>query len=245
MLNKICKKMTETKSIQNKFSFEDKLEEVNRAIELQRSRWRMAAVQDMDYDDVAQTIRIHILKKWHLWDQTRPLKSWLFKIVKHQIQNVAKKKLGKLLKPCENIDGNGNPCIHNLEGMGCSWTGSGKKCAQCPFYKKWIMKKENHHNIKLAQSMDHRQFDEKLTVECNSDIDVISNSNSFHEEMKIILSPKLWFYYQLIAIEGYTINEIHKKKDCLHKSVTKRQLAYIKEDIIKKAKERMKTFELI
>lgn len=231
--------------MESKFSFEDKIKEVNSAIESQRSRWRMSAIQDMDYDDVAQIIRLHIVKKWHLWDQSKPIKPWLFKIIKHQIQNIAKRKLGKLLKPCDNIDGNGNKCLHNIERNGCSWTKSGKKCAECPFYNKWIKKKEDQHNIKLAQSIDHRYFDEKMSIRDNADIDIELNVKSFHQEMKAILTEKQWFYYQLMAIKGYTIDDIHGKEELLHKNVTKRQLVYIRDEILKKSREKMKTFEVV
>ena len=48
------------------YSFEDKLKEIEAALERKRSKWHLDAVTYIDYDDIKQVIMTHIYKKWHL-----------------------------------------------------------------------------------------------------------------------------------------------------------------------------------
>ena len=41
----------------------------------------------MDYDDVSQIIRLHIYKKWDMYDPAKPLAPWLNRIITNQIKN--------------------------------------------------------------------------------------------------------------------------------------------------------------
>ena len=50
-------------------SFEDKIEEIDQLLDVNRSKWQLDAIQWFDYDDVKQIIRIHINEKWDLWIQ--------------------------------------------------------------------------------------------------------------------------------------------------------------------------------
>ena len=43
----------------------------------------------VDFDDVCQIIRAHIHKKWDQWDQSRPIKPWLNKIIANQTKTSA------------------------------------------------------------------------------------------------------------------------------------------------------------
>ena len=47
--------------------FEDKLEQIENALEKKRNKWDLDAVPSVDYDDIKQIIMTHIYKKWHLW----------------------------------------------------------------------------------------------------------------------------------------------------------------------------------
>ena len=67
------------------YQFEDKLKEIEAALERKRSKWDLDAVAYIDYDDIKQIIMAHIYKKWHQWDQSRSLKPWINKIITNQM----------------------------------------------------------------------------------------------------------------------------------------------------------------
>ena len=66
----------------------------------------------MDYDDVCQIIRLHIYKKWHLWDQSRPFKPWASMIISNQIKNLIRNNYSSFAKPCLR-------CPHNMGATSC------------------------------------------------------------------------------------------------------------------------------
>jgi DNA-directed RNA polymerase specialized sigma24 family protein len=57
--------------------FDDKREDLDELLKKYRGKWQLNALAWLDYDDVCQIIRIHIYKKWHLWDQERPFRPCL------------------------------------------------------------------------------------------------------------------------------------------------------------------------
>ena len=58
-------------------SFEECIDIIDTAISKQQSRWRLDSINWFDFEDVRQIIKLHIYKKWHMWDQKRPLEPWL------------------------------------------------------------------------------------------------------------------------------------------------------------------------
>ena len=56
-----------------KLKFEDCIQVVDTEINKRRSKWNLTALAWMDFDDVSQILRIHIYKKWHLYDQAKLL----------------------------------------------------------------------------------------------------------------------------------------------------------------------------
>ena len=58
-----------------KLKFEDCIEQIDSEIRKRKSRWNLTALSWMDFDDVSQIIRIHIFKKWHLYDQSKSFSS--------------------------------------------------------------------------------------------------------------------------------------------------------------------------
>ena len=68
------------------YSFEDKIDKIEIALERKRSKWDLDAVAYVDYDDIKQIIMTHIYKKWHLWDQSKPVEPWLSRVVSNQFK---------------------------------------------------------------------------------------------------------------------------------------------------------------
>ena len=66
------------------FRFEDKLTEIETAVEKKRNKWDLDAIPFVDYDDIKQVIMTHIYKKWHMWDQTKPIEPWLSRVVSNK-----------------------------------------------------------------------------------------------------------------------------------------------------------------
>ena len=81
------------------FVFQDKIAEIDVLLERSRKKWHLDAVQWMDYDDVCQIIRLHVHKKWHLWDQTRTFGPWCNRVISHQITNLIRNHYTSFQKP--------------------------------------------------------------------------------------------------------------------------------------------------
>ena len=56
-----------------KLEFEECIEKIDHEITKRKNKWNLTAISWMDFDDVSQILRIHIFKKWHLYDQSQPL----------------------------------------------------------------------------------------------------------------------------------------------------------------------------
>ena len=74
-----------------KLKFEDCIEKINQEIAKRKNKWNLTAINWMDFDDVSQILRLHIYKKWDLYDQSQPLAPWLNRIISNQIKKLSKK----------------------------------------------------------------------------------------------------------------------------------------------------------
>ena len=70
------------------FTYEDFSDIIDAAIKRQQYKWRLKAVRWFDFQDVEQIIKLHIAKKWHMWDQERPLEPWIGRIISNQMRNL-------------------------------------------------------------------------------------------------------------------------------------------------------------
>ena len=75
---------------ENSTTFESKIREIDFEIQKRKSRWRLTSLSWMDFDDISQILRIHIYKKWHLYDPSKPLAPWLNRIISNQIKNLVR-----------------------------------------------------------------------------------------------------------------------------------------------------------
>ena len=66
--------------------FEDVIDKINLEISKRRGKWNLTILAWMDFDDVSQIIRIHIWKKWKMYDPEKPLAPWLNRIISNQIK---------------------------------------------------------------------------------------------------------------------------------------------------------------
>ncbi len=81
------------------FRFEDKIREIETALEKKRSKWDLDAVPSVDYDDIKQIIMTHIYKKWHMWDQTKAIEPWLSRVVSNQFKNLLRNHMAIMHDP--------------------------------------------------------------------------------------------------------------------------------------------------
>ena len=134
------------------YDFENKLQEIEIALERKRSKWDLDAVAYIDYDDIKQVIMTHIYKKWHLWDQSKPVEPWLNRVVSNQFKNLLRNHYGNFVRPCLR-------CEFNNGGDGCSKTKTSIQDNSCFEYKDWSLKKKAAYDIKLAVTMENHSFE--------------------------------------------------------------------------------------
>ena len=115
--------------------FEDKSEDLDNLFLRYRAKWQLNALAWLDYEDVCQIIRLHIYKKWSLWDQRRPFKAWASTVISHQIKNLVRNNYSNFPRPCLK-------CPHYLGHDSCAWTKSGTQDFECELMAKWKKKKE-------------------------------------------------------------------------------------------------------
>lgn len=133
--------------------FEDKIDIINNLIERYRSHWTLYAISWMDYNDVAQDLRIHIFKKWDQWRQNEPLEPWVSRIIHNQVVNKFRDYYTSIVRPCIQNRG----CAFRDGDLGCLYTASKTQCSECPLYAKWEKNKQQAFNIKLPVSIVHHE----------------------------------------------------------------------------------------
>ena len=84
------------------YKYEDFSELIDAELNKRRNNWFLTSVSWLDFDDVCQIIRAHIHKKWTQWDQDRPIKPWLNKIISNQFKNILRNNYSNYARPCLN-----------------------------------------------------------------------------------------------------------------------------------------------
>ena len=138
-------------------TYDDYSDLIDQELAKRRKNWFLTSVAWVDFDDVCQIIRAHIYKKWPQWDQSRPIKPWINKIIGNQMKNILRNHYSNYARPCLNC-----PFNSDAEYSLCSFTASGEQDATCPLYKKWAKGKKNAYNIKITLSLENHinQIDE-------------------------------------------------------------------------------------
>lgn len=181
----------------NLLTYESKLDEINRAIERRRHKWTLKAVAWMDYDDVAQLLRIHVYNKWHLWDQGRPFARWLSTVLKNRTNNLLRNLYFNIAKPCAS-------CEENDGDLKCRKFGV--QCNSCPLYADWEKRKKATYDIKLPVSIEsHTQ---EVYDMPHHDVAIDDTIESLHEKMKLRLSPTQYKIYRALYIDGKSHHEV-------------------------------------
>jgi len=181
------------------FSFEDKIKEINSALEKKRHKWDLDAVPSVDYDDIKQIIMTHIYKKWHLWDQTKPIEPWLSRVVSNQFKNLLRNHYGNFARPCLR-------CPFNLGGDHCEKTGSGIQDSSCADYADWEKRKKSAYDIKLAVTIENHSNEIHQREDENLDISLATEKIS--RELKPQLTAKQYQAFRMLFVENYPDEQV-------------------------------------
>lgn len=172
------------------YSFEDKLQEIEIALERKRAKWQLDAVASIDYDDIKQIIMTHIYKKWHLWNQEKPVEPWLSRVVSNQFKNLLRNHYGNYANPC--------PDQHLADHDPLT----------CPICTKWRQSKKSAYDVKLAVTIEnhtneiHEKKDETLDLE--------AATKKLSDEIKKELTPRQFVAFKMLFVQNYTEEEVAK-----------------------------------
>jgi len=125
--------------------YEDWSEVIDDEIQKRRHKWRYPQV---DFDDIAQQIRIRINNKWEKWDQERPFLPWVNTLITHFLINTVRDTFSNFSPPCTK-------CVGDEGEDLCRFTACRKKCSECPFYAEWEKLKKHAHDVKLPVPIDN------------------------------------------------------------------------------------------
>ena len=220
-----------------KLKFEECIESVDHEISKRRNKWNLTALAWMDFDDVAQILRIHIHKKWHLYEQGKPLAPWVNRIISNQIKNIIRNNYGNFTRPCLRCaaaEGDNLCSIYE------------KQCSTCPLYAQWEKTKKRAHDAKLPLSLENHTKEIHSIPSDHCDIEVAAKK--LHVKMKKILTPNEWMVYNYLYIENLDEEEVAKKMG--YKTSEKnrqpgyKQIKNIKKNIVIKVKNLLNNDEI-
>jgi RNA polymerase sigma factor (sigma-70 family) len=213
-----------------KITFEESIESIDTELQKRKNRWNLTSLSWMDYDDVSQIIRIHIYKKWDLYDQSKPLAPWLNRIISNQIKNIIRNNYGNYARPCLK-------CSASDGEEGCEIYV--KQCVDCPLYEHWFKNKKRAHDTKLPVSLENHP--QEIYNKPSDSFDIEVEAMTLHNNMKKILKPIEWRVYNLLYIQNKTENEVAKEMGYVTSEKNRqpgyKQIKNIKKSIIKKVKQ--------
>lgn len=222
---------------EKKSTFESRIREIDFEIQKRRNRWRLTSLSWIDFDDVSQILRIHIYKKWHLYNESKPLAPWLNRIISNQMKNLVRNHYGNYARPCLK-------CAAAESDNLCSIYGS--QGPDCPLYVNWERTKKAAHDLKVTLPMDSYH---KEVLSRESEFSYGEDQiKKIHKKMKSTLKPLEWKVYDLLYIKGYSEEKTAKmmgyKTTEKNRSPGYKQIKNIKKSIIEKVKKCLRNDEI-
>jgi DNA-directed RNA polymerase specialized sigma24 family protein len=169
--------------------FEDFLPIIDLEIAKRRHKWSLTSIPWMDFDDVSQIIRVHIHKKWHLYNPLKPIQPWLNSIITNQIRNLIRNIYSNFARPCLK-------CQAARENNGCEIYVT--QCADCPLYARWKERKEPATHIKLPVSIENHS--QEVSSMFDESKDMTNQIQLLHDKMKEVLKPIEYQVYEGLFI---------------------------------------------
>lgn len=221
-------------------TFDENSTIIDEAIKKQKNKWQLNAINWFDFEDVSQIIKIHIYKKWHMWDQERPLEPWIGRIISNQIRNLVRNHYGNYVRPCVN-------CQFNTGENGCSVTSSGIQDNQCKLYDKWTVFKKTGLDLKITLSTENHTNEISSKIDNNFSYDL--SIDRLNQHMKAQLSESYYTAYHMMFFENCTEEEIASymgyKTNEKKRKAGYRQVKNLRSVFQKKAEEIIKNFDII
>lgn len=218
-------------------SFEDSLSFINNEINKRKNKWTLSILAWIDYQDVAQILRIHIFKKWHLYNGGQPLGPWVNRIISNQIKNLIRNNYGNYCRPCLKCaaaEGDEGCVIYN------------KQCSSCPLFSNWEKTKKIAYNTKLPTSLELHQ--QEVSNQPYETINIEKTAINIHEKMREILKPVEYKVYKALYMEHKSEEEAAKavgyKSSETGRPPGYKQIKNIQKVIIKKVKESLQNGEI-
>ena len=213
-----------------KLKFEDCIDQINTEIAKRRNKWNLTALSWMDFQDVSQILRIHIHKKWDMYDQSKPLGPWVNRIISNQIKNLIRNNYGNFARPCLKCAA--------AEGINlCSIYG--KQDNSCPLYKHWFLNKKNAHDAKLPLPLENHT--QEVHNQPNDYLDIEHAAKKLHKAVAKILKPVELTVYKYLYVENIDEEAVAKKMGYKtsekNRSPGYKQIKNIKKSIINKVKK--------
>lgn len=224
----------------NKFSFEEKLEIIDIEIKKRRNKWQLNILKWMSFEDVEQIIKLHIFRKWSMWDQDKPLEPWVSRIISNQIRNLIRNNYTNYVKPCMN-------CPHNLGDDFCSLSSNGLQNSSCDLFSIWEKGKKHGYNIKLPLELEnHSKEIENISSES---LDFDSAIISLNEHMRNILPENYYKAYKMLYFEKKSDEEVAKflgyRSSEKNRKIGYKQIKNLKKLFRDKAIEILKNFDIL
>ena len=190
----------EEKLPSTKPKFEDKLDIIDSLINKKRNRWNIQAIAYMDFDDVAQLIRLHIYNKWDQYDPSKPLEPWANTIITNQMKNLRRNIHDTYARPCLK-------CAENQGNDLCALFG--KQCSDCPIYAYWEKHKKRAYDLKLPLPIENHQTEVYEIPHYSYDLE--KAIEQLHKKMKEVLKPIEWKIYDCLYIKQLSEEETAKR----------------------------------
>ena len=231
-------KKSSTKRNKKHPKFEDCLPQIDIEIAKRRSKWGLSALAWMDFDDVYQILRIHIYRKWHLYNPEKNLLPWVRTIISNQIKNLIRNNYSNFVKPC-------NKCAAAQGDDGCEIYKS--QCADCPLFRNWERNKKSAFNTKMPVPLENHSQEVHFLSQKRS-VDVEKAAKKIHDRMKKTLKRNEWLIYKYLYIEHKSEFEVAKlmgyKTSEKNRSPGYKQIKNVKKRIIQKVKDCLSNDEI-
>jgi hypothetical protein len=184
-----------------KILFEEKLPIIEIEIRKRRNKWQLNVLKWMSFEDVEQIIKLHIFKKWNMWDQKKALEPWLSRVIANQIRNLIRNNYTNYVKPCMS-------CPYNLGDDFCSLNISGSQDSSCEKYAVWSKSKRYGYNIKLPLELEnHSREVEEMPLH---QLDYSQSISLLNQEMKKVLSENYFRAYEMLFFEKMSDEDVAK-----------------------------------